>query len=101
MFYYQSEIFLVFSEFFFSCVVFKNILTLFQNLPTVMRQRQSTLMAKPTNFSRFDKVFKRILGFTYIVTYSNKFHHDYHFLVVLEKAAFTHNVFLNQGFLRS
>ena len=53
---YQSEIFLGFSELFFSCVVFKNILTLFQNLATVMRPRQCTLMAKLANFSRLDKV---------------------------------------------
>ena len=52
---YQSEIFLGFSELFFSCVVFKNILALFQNLATVMRQRHSILMAKPTDFSRLDK----------------------------------------------
>ena len=52
---YQSEIFLGFSELFFSCVVSKNFLTLFQNLAKVMRQRKSTLMAKPTDFSRLDK----------------------------------------------
>ena len=55
---YQSEIFFGFSELFFSCVVSKNVLNLFQNLATVMRQRHSTLMAKPANFSRFDKVLR-------------------------------------------
>ena len=53
---YQSEIFLGFSELFFSCMVFNNILTLFQNLATVMRQRQFNLMAKLADFSRLDKV---------------------------------------------
>ena len=53
---YQSEIFLGFSELFFSCMVFKNILTLFQNLAMVMRQRQFTLMAKLADLSRLDKV---------------------------------------------
>ena len=52
---YQSEIFLGFSELFFSCIVFKNILTLFQNLAKVVRQRQSNLMAKPADFSRLYK----------------------------------------------
>ena len=53
---YQSEIFLVFSELFFNCVVSKNMLTLFQNLATVMRQRHCNLMAKLANFSRLDKL---------------------------------------------
>ena len=54
---FQSEIFFrCFSELFFSCVVSKNILTLFQNLAMVMRQRKPTLMANPTDFSRLDKV---------------------------------------------
>ena len=52
---YQSKIFLGFSELFFSCMVSKNILTLFQNFATAKRQRQSTLMAKPADFSRLDK----------------------------------------------
>ena len=43
-----------FSELFFGCLVSKNFLTLFQNLATVMRQIQSTLMAKPANFLRLD-----------------------------------------------
>ena len=47
-----------FSELFFSCVVSKNVLTLFQNLAMVMRQRKCTLMAKPTDFSRLDKVLR-------------------------------------------
>ena len=34
----------------------KNKLPLFQNLAMVVRQRQSTLMAKPVDFSRLDKV---------------------------------------------
>ena len=55
---YHSEIFFGFSELFFSCVVSKNILTLFQNLVTVMRQRQSTLMAKSADLSRLDKILR-------------------------------------------
>ena len=54
----QSEIFLGFSKLFFSCMFFKNDLTLFQNLATVMRQIQFTLMAKPANLSRLDKFLK-------------------------------------------
>ena len=54
----QSEIFLGFSKLFFSCMVFKNILTLFQNLATVMRQKEFTLMAQPTDLSRLDKVLR-------------------------------------------
>ena len=45
-----------FSELIFSCVVSENVLTLFQNLATVMRQRQSTLMAKLADLSRLDKL---------------------------------------------
>ena len=45
-----------FCELFFCCVVSKSVLNLFQNLATVMRQRQSTLMAKPADLSRLDKV---------------------------------------------
>ena len=60
---YQSEMFLVFLSYFFSFVVSKNVLTLFQNLATVMRQRQSTLMAKLADPSRFDKLLMRILRF--------------------------------------
>ena len=55
---YQSKIFLGFSESFFSCVFFKNILTLFQNLAKVVRQRKSTLMAKPADFSKLDEVLR-------------------------------------------
>ena len=55
---YQSEIFLLFSEIIFSCVVSKNMLTLFQNLATVMRQRQSTPMVEPVDFPRLDKTYK-------------------------------------------
>ena len=47
--------FLVFSELFFIGVVSKNVLTLLQNLATVVRQRQSTLMAKPAVLSRLDE----------------------------------------------
>ena len=54
----QFEILLGFSKLFFSCMVFKNILTLFQNLAMVMRQRQFTLMAKPADLSRLDKVLR-------------------------------------------
>ena len=55
---YQSETFFDVSELFFICMVFNNNLTLFQNLATIMRQRQSTLMAKPTDLSRLDKVLR-------------------------------------------
>ena len=51
-----------FSGLFFSCVVSKNVLTLFQNLAMVMRQRNSTLMAKPADFSRLDKDLWESLG---------------------------------------
>ena len=50
--------FLVFSELFFICVVSKNALTLFQKLSMVVRQRQSTLMANLTDFSRLDKSYE-------------------------------------------
>ena len=53
---FQYEIFLGFLSYFFSRVVSKNVLTLLQNLATVVRQRQSTLMAKLADFSRLDKV---------------------------------------------
>ena len=53
---FQSEIIFGFSELFLSGVVFKNVLTLFQNLATVMRQKQSTLMAEPAEVSRFDRL---------------------------------------------
>ena len=56
--YFQSEIFLSFSKSFFSFLVVKNILIFFQNLAKVVRQRQSTLMAKPTDFSRLDEVLR-------------------------------------------
>ena len=52
----NMKYFWCFSELFFSCVVSNNILTLFQNLATVMIQRKSTLMAKPTDLSRLDKL---------------------------------------------
>ena len=39
-------------------MVVKNILTLFKNLAKVARQRQSTLMAKPADFSRLDEVLR-------------------------------------------
>ena len=39
-------------------MVSKNVLTLFQNLAMVMRQRKSTLMANPADLSRLDKVFQ-------------------------------------------
>ena len=56
---YQSEIFLgVFLSYFFNCVVSKSVLNLFQNLATVMRQIQSTLMVKPAGLSRLDKVLR-------------------------------------------
>ena len=45
-----------FSELFFSPVVYKSALNLFQNLATIMRQRQSTLMAKLADPSRLDKL---------------------------------------------
>ena len=54
----QSEIFLGFSKLFFSCMVFKNILTLFQNLAMIMRQKEFILMAKQTDLSRLDKVLR-------------------------------------------
>ena len=53
---YQSEIFLGFLSYFSVLLVVKSVLNLFQNLAMVMRQRQSTLMAKPADFSRLDKV---------------------------------------------
>ena len=52
----------MFSQLFFSFVVSKNMLTLLQNLAMVMRQRQSTLMAKPTDLSRLDKVLRESQG---------------------------------------
>ena len=48
---------------FFSPMGSKNVLNVFQHLATVMRQRQSTLMAKLADPSRFDKLLKRILSF--------------------------------------
>ena len=53
---YQSEIFLSFLSYFSVLLVVKSVLNLFHNLATVMRQRQSTLRAKPADFSRLDKV---------------------------------------------
>ena len=44
------------SELFFGCIVFKNNLTMFQNLAMVMRQRQYALMAKIADISRLDKI---------------------------------------------
>ena len=41
---------------YFISVVSKNVLTLLQNLATVVIQRQSTLMAKLAVFSRLDEV---------------------------------------------
>ena len=52
---YQSEIFLGFLNF-FSLMGSKSVRTEFQHLATVMRQRQSTLMAKLAALSRFDKL---------------------------------------------
>ena len=46
--------FLVFSELFLF-VAEKNVLTLSQNLATVMKQRHSILMAKQADFPRLDK----------------------------------------------
>ena len=40
---------------YFSVVVCKNVLTMFQNLARVMRQRECTLMAKLADFPRLDK----------------------------------------------
>jgi len=40
---------------YFSVVVCKNVLTLFQNLATIMRQRECTLMAKLADFPRLDE----------------------------------------------
>ena len=54
---YQSEIFLGFLNYFSVLLVVKSVLNLFQNLATVMRQRQSTLMAKIADPSRLDKLF--------------------------------------------
>ena len=53
---YQSEIFLDFLSYFSVVLVFKSVLNLFHNLAMIMRQRQSTLMAKPADLSRLDKV---------------------------------------------
>ena len=55
---YQSEIFLGFLSYFSVLLVVKSVLNLFYNLATVMRQRQSTLMAKPTDLSRLDKILR-------------------------------------------
>ena len=49
--------FLVFSELFLF-VVSKNKIPLLQNLATVMRQRNSTLMAKLADFPRLDNTLK-------------------------------------------
>ena len=54
LFEYQSKIFMGFLSF-FSPIGSKSVLNMFQNLATVMRQRQSTLMAKLVDPSRFDK----------------------------------------------
>ena len=43
---YQSEFFLGFLSYFLVLLVLKSVLNMFQNLCTVMRQRQSTPMAK-------------------------------------------------------
>ena len=48
--------FMGFLSYFSILLVPKSVLNLLHNLATVMRQRQSTLMAKPTELSRFDKV---------------------------------------------
>ena len=48
--------FWVFLSCFSVLLVLKSVLNLFQNLATVMRQRQSTLMAKPAELSRLDKL---------------------------------------------
>ena len=52
---FQCEIFFGFLSYFLVLLVAKSVLNLFHNLATVMRQRQSTLMAKPTDPSRLDK----------------------------------------------
>ena len=53
---FQSEIFLGFLSYFSVLLVLKSVLNLFQNLSTVMRQRQSTLMAKLADPSRLDNL---------------------------------------------
>ena len=53
---YQSEIFLGFLSYFSVLLVLKSVLNLFQNLATIMIQRQSTLMAKLVDPSRLDKL---------------------------------------------
>ena len=53
---FQYEIFLGFLSYFSVLMVVKSVLNLFHNLATVMRQRQCTLMAKPADFSRLDKL---------------------------------------------
>ena len=55
LFKYQFEIFLGFLSF-FSPMGSKSVLNLFQHLATVMRQRNSTLMAKLADPSSFDKL---------------------------------------------
>ena len=55
LFEYQSEIFLGFLSY-FSPMGSKSVLNQFQHLPTVMRQRNSTLMANLADPSRFDKL---------------------------------------------
>ena len=49
---------MAFSEYFYLCGFFKNSLTLLQNLARVVRQRQSTLMAKLADFPRLDNTLK-------------------------------------------
>ena len=48
--------FWVFLSYFLVPLVLKSVLNLFQNLAMVMRQRQSTLMAKLADISRLDKL---------------------------------------------
>ena len=55
LFEYQSEIFLGFMSF-FGLMGSKSVLNMFQNLATVMRQRNSALLAKLSDPSRFDKL---------------------------------------------
>ena len=53
---FQYKIFLGFLSYFSVLLVVKSVLNLFQNLATVMRQKQSTLMDKLADLSKLDKL---------------------------------------------
>ena len=65
-----------------------------------MRQRQSSLMAKPADLSRLDKVLRKSQGLPSLSLIQTSFIMITICLVVLERVAFTHcTMFLNQGFV--